>query len=148
MSACQLWAGQVGNSGYGKRTVRCEDGVQRCLYAHRMAFHMATGVDPVGRVVMHSCDNKLCVNPEHLSLGSQADNMSDMVSKKRHRFGATHRLSKLTEEAAIDIFTAPRVRGCQTALARRYGVVKSTIQQVWLSETWTHVTAGLVPGTV
>lgn len=73
---CWEWLGHRNNKGYGKIGL---------LYAHRVACERAHGAPPsVDSVAMHSCDNPPCVNPRHLSWGSQSDNMADMHSKGRH----------------------------------------------------------------
>jgi hypothetical protein len=80
---CWLWLGSVKNSGYGMAYTGMKAG--RAIYrtAHRVAYELAHGVIPHGMQVMHTCDVKLCVNPDHLSLGTHADNMRDMASKGR-----------------------------------------------------------------
>jgi hypothetical protein len=65
-------------------------------HAHRISWVMANGEIPDGLVVRHSCDVKHCVNPAHLSIGTQADNMADKVSRKRQARGAAHGRSKLS----------------------------------------------------
>lgn len=77
---CIEWLGPPTNSGYGQLTVD-----KRHWMAHRYAWTQVNGPIPEGMIVMHTCDNKLCVNPEHLRLGTHHDNMADMVAKGRHR---------------------------------------------------------------
>ncbi len=73
--------GQAGTKqGYGKTCFR-----QRQMGLHRAVYWHYSGNDPEGKVVMHSCDNPRCINPKHLTLGTQSDNILDCVSKGRHR---------------------------------------------------------------
>ena len=72
-------------SGYGKVRVGSRtDGTRRTARAHRVAWEIARGPIPEGHVVRHRCDNPPCVNPDHLELGTQADNVQDMVDRGRH----------------------------------------------------------------
>lgn len=75
---CWKWIGSVGENGYGKTTL-----MYKTISAHRLAWIKAKGLIPDGKWVCHSCDNKLCVNPNHLFLGLPKDNTGDMISKGR-----------------------------------------------------------------
>jgi HNH endonuclease len=81
MSSCILWKGAVGTSGYGVYYA----GERKNAYAHRRAYEQSKGAIPKGLFVCHTCDIKLCVNPEHLWLGTNLDNIKDMQSKGRNR---------------------------------------------------------------
>ena len=79
---CLLWMGGRRGKGYGSFCLR-----RTQVFAHRVAFALVNGAIPRDRVVMHRCDNPLCVNTEHLKLGTLRDNWEDMVNKGRGAFG-------------------------------------------------------------
>lgn len=83
-SGCHEWTAGRFEKGYG---VFRNDG--RNLRAHRVAYEIAFGPIPDGMLVLHKCDNPACVNPDHLFVGSQKDNMQDMVKKGRQRIAVT-----------------------------------------------------------
>lgn len=79
---CWLWTAALNRTGYGVFSLLSSHGGTHA--AHRVAYAIANGSVPHGRVVMHTCDNRRCVNPAHLRLGAQVDNVRDMVAKGRH----------------------------------------------------------------
>ena len=84
---CILWEGWLSSNGYGL----ADRGGNKRQLAHRWTYEQAHGPIPAGMVVMHTCDTKACVNLDHLVLGTQADNMADMVAKGRsHQTRKTH----------------------------------------------------------
>ena len=80
-NGCVVWLGPKDADGYGM--VRMSGNVVR--RAPRIAYALAKGAIPDGMIVMHACDNPPCVNPEHLTIGTHADNMADKVAKGRAR---------------------------------------------------------------
>jgi hypothetical protein len=110
-------------------------GVQ--VLGHRLAYALHYGEDPTGKVVMHLCDNPPCVNPLHLRLGSQADNMTDMVSKGRQNKARhlAHARARLNYEKVAYIRSNPD-KLSWSALGCIFGVAKSSIQSVVERKSW------------
>lgn len=90
---CWLWTGRISPTGYGLfdwyRSVRSHPRL-----AHRMMYTLSVGPIPEGLCVLHRCDNPPCVNPAHLFIGTQQDNMADKVAKGRHRKACGGRMEK------------------------------------------------------
>lgn len=134
-NGCWLWiAGTRPNSKgvlYGRHCL--DDGGSEG--AHRFSYRVHKG-DPAGLLVCHTCDTPLCVNPEHLFLGTHNDNMADMVAKGRSdksRGAAKWGRAKLTE------FQAAIIRGSgltQQDLAAAYGVAQTTVSRVRRGESY------------
>lgn len=82
-ASCWLWTAAKTPDGYGKLGIRCY-----MEYAHRLSWEMHRGPIPAGMLVLHRCDTPSCVNPAHLFIGTQFDNMQDMVAKGRRRRAA------------------------------------------------------------
>lgn len=85
---CWQWKGGCDRAGYA-----CfyKDATDRAMRAHRASYEIFIGKIPVGLSALHRCDNRACVSPAHLFLGSHVENMRDMVAKGRHRNGAMMR---------------------------------------------------------
>jgi hypothetical protein len=136
---CWEWRAYRMPNGYGQM------GIGRKVFtAHRLAYCIGAGVD-VGAIadwcVMHSCDNRACVNPAHLSLGTYLDNNRDMARKGRrvNLKGEAAGRAKLTEADVLAI-RAARARGVPVLeLAARYGVYHSQICNIALRKTWKHI---------
>jgi len=73
---CWEWRGQVGSSGYGQIKV-----FGKLVLCHRLSYELHHGAIPTGQEIMHSCDNRICINPDHLSSGVHRENMADAASK-------------------------------------------------------------------
>lgn len=127
--SCWEWQASRVN-GYGQFTVN-----RRIVLAHRFAWEITNGPIPNGLFVCHHCDNRLCVNPSHLFLGSAADNSGDMVAKNRVRHGAAHRNTKLTDK---DVHEIRSLKGSMTykALAQQYGISTTTAWRIAHGESW------------
>lgn len=113
------------------------------VLAHRFAWEQANGRRiPAGMVIMHACDNPRCVNPAHLSVGTQADNIHDSIRKGRYNcFGR----QKLNAAQVLDI-RALAARGVlQKDIAKQFGVAKNTVSGIVHRTSWAHLNP-LAPG--
>lgn len=128
---CWNWQGTRQWSGHGE--IHYEGKTSR---AHRVSYRAFKGEIPDGMAVCHSCDNPACINPDHLWLGSQAENLADMREKGRGTEGQTHPNAKLTEAAVREIRASKET---SHALGRKYGVSHSLIVNVRQRKAWRHV---------
>ncbi len=134
LGPCWLWTGPKTVMHYGCIRVR-----KKTRYAHVVSWFLATGEWPGALDTLHRCDNPPCVNPSHLFLGTHADNMTDMVVKKRSACGERHRLAKLTKEQVLEIRAADLANVTPLELAARYGVARRTIYGILSRTIWRHI---------
>ncbi len=130
---CWEWTGCKCN-GYGHMHI-----AGKVKKAHRLIFEALFGPISKGLVVMHTCDNRGCVQPQHLRLGTPKDNNADRDAKGRHIAlkGEQHGMSKLTNESAEEIFGLKRFIASEvTRLATRHDVTEVTIRNVLRGRTW------------
>lgn len=133
--SCWNWTGPiVATTGRGRAYVQLIDGKRKFGAAHRIAWELSNGPIPKGMVVCHRCDNPICCRPDHLFLGTQADNMADMVAKGRQRNGINpgekNGSVKLTDEQVAQL-RQDRVTGMTySELGRRYGIGKSQVCRI------------------
>jgi hypothetical protein len=112
------------------------------IKAHRAAYEMAHGPIPTGLVVCHECDNTKCVNVDHLFLGTQADNVADMMRKGRGNKarGESQWCAKLTEKDVLAIIGRLDNGEGNASIARDYDVTRATIRFIKIGRTWSSVT--------
>ena len=135
---CWNWTAAIlpgKNGGYGAFKVGA-DCIMNTIRAHRYSYFYHFGINPRRRCVLHTCDNRKCVNPNHLFLGSRADNADDMCKKGRQCRGESRPLSKLTDDAVRSIRMTDESTG---ALASRFNVSPSAISMARNHRTWRHV---------
>lgn len=126
-SGCWLWIGKIGQHGYG---IFAADGYTH-LRAHRVSWSIYVGDIPHGRMVLHRCDVRCCVNPSHLFIGSSKDNTADMDIKGRRG------LKKINLEIAKEIFLSEE---SPTNLAALHGVSKGLIYNIKAGIVWKRAT--------
>lgn len=132
-AGCWEWTGHRERSGYGRLFV--SGAPER---AHRISFRLHKGIVPDGMCVCHTCDNRSCVNPVHLFLGTRADNNADMRLKGRARGkkGEKHHLAKLTADQVRAIRNLPQ---SNVAIAKQFGVSRLAVWEIRTRRTWSHI---------
>lgn len=132
---CWLWSAGKDKDGYGQFW----DGKRRTR-AHIFSYEAHRGPVPEGALVCHTCDNPSCVRPDHLFVGTNTDNMRDMVSKGRgaRRPGEANPMARLTAEQVAYVRAGCKVRGDQRRIARELGVSPATINLIVRERTWIH----------
>lgn len=140
-SGCHEWTGALNPNGYGKVKVS-----GRSMDAHVASWRIANGGQPVpvGQLIMHSCDNRKCVNPDHLSCGTSSSNMIDCRDKGRLAFpvGTQTKNALLSEESVAYIRSVyvPYKRSFME-IAKELGVSESCVWQAYHGHSWKHVTS-------
>ena len=122
LSGCWLWQGSLNGRGYG-HLGRRRNGKCRHYRAHRYSYELHNGPIPDGMCVCHTCDVRFCVNPDHVFLGTHADNIKDRDLK-----GRTH--SKLTDEDVTSISMFLNLGAKGRDIANAYGVSQATVSNI------------------
>lgn len=143
------------------RSVRLDNGCVECTYkkniwgyaqmkiagkmvsCHRAAYESFKGPIPDGLCVLHSCDNPPCINPDHLFLGTNAENVADMVAKRRHSHGDSCGRAKLTREQVSMIRQS---KESARSLAEKFGMNASYISSVRNGDGWKDVPGRYLDG--
>lgn len=134
-NGCWEWTGYLTKSGYGKVSV---DGYK--WLAHRYAYQQWNGPLIDGLVIMHECDNKKCVRPNHLTQGTTAKNNADahargLINKK----GIANSSAKLSEEEVYQIRQLLNIGMPHTVLAKKFGISTRSVWNIAHFKTWTHL---------
>jgi DNA-binding transcriptional regulator YiaG len=136
-SDCWEWQGSTNRSGYGMIN---DD--RRSVLVHRLVLLRHLGLESSHLDTLHSCDNRRCCNPEHMSLGTNAANVADKIAKGRqyrppHGSASPH--AKLSDEQVRAIRRELAAGDIQRVIAARYGVSRSLIREIKLGAAWAHV---------
>lgn len=137
-SGCLLWFGYADRSGYGRVQWK-----GRAQLAHRLSYECEHGPIQQGLHLLHKCDVRACINPDHLRPGTQADNVADMIAKGREARGPRPRHrgegnpnNRITEDVVRRVLLSDLA---QPAAAKTFGISRAWVQRIRAREVWTHV---------
>lgn len=130
-SGCWLWTGYVNPIlGYGLTTYQ-----GKREYAHRASYRMHKGPIPKGQFICHKCDNRVCVNPDHLFAGTNSENILDMHAKGRGTKGEKHGKAKFNDEKVRQIRIELAAGRGHKAIAAELGVTPACIWRIGCGRT-------------
>ena len=132
-NGCWLWFGHIDKYGYGSLKVG-----RKTKTAHRTSFETFVGPVEAGASVLHRCDNRACVNPDHLFIGDQRENIRDMMAKgrKAQQKGAANSGAKLSDDQVIAIRGDTRA---QAEIGKDYGITQSLVSYIKSRRLWGHL---------
>lgn len=131
---CLVWTGAKNSTGYGTFRVN-----GKTVLAHRYNYYMIKKEDISGKLLCHKCDNRACVNVDHLFLGTYKDNIQDCITKNRRNTpnGESHHKARLTKNDILTIRAAKKYRGYIRDLAIKFSVTQSNISHIIHGKLWT-----------
>lgn len=130
-SGCWIWMSTIEKSGYGRVCAG-----KKPFFAHRVSYEQKYGVIPNGMMALHHCDVRCCVNPDHIFIGTQKDNMTDKVRKNRQAKGINHGNAKLTEDQVREIKYSSET---SIKLAAKFNYSASMIREIKNGNLWKHL---------
>jgi len=131
---CHIWDSHLGIGGYGQVWFK-----RKIHRVHRLMYEFKKGPIPEGMVICHTCDTPSCVNPDHLFLGTQKDNIQDCINKGRNGKGYRGHnagTAKLTEEQVSEIRSLLKEGVMHRKIAEEFGVVRRTVGDINTGRSW------------
>lgn len=141
-SGCWVWTGFVDSKGYGRQNVTISPKKKVSQGAHRVSWALNVGPIPDGMHILHECDNPICVRPDHLKLGTHAENMRDMALRGRARSGSlggsdcAARKFSLDQIKRVREMAARIPRAPYSEIGREVGMTGSNARMIALRRTW------------
>ena len=138
---CWIWNASVDGKGYGQINAGCRGA--KMLRAHRVSYEVFIGEIPHGLCVLHKCDTPRCVNPSHLFLGTQKDNVKDCWDKGRrtnNTIGEKHWKCKLSDNDIIEIRSLLNDGLKQVQIAERFNMSQAHVSKISRMEAMVHAT--------
>lgn len=123
-SGCWIWMGSLHPEGYGRFNVK-----NKIMKSHRVSYNLFRGVIPKDTLVCHTCDEKSCVNPSHLFLGTNADNNADKAKKRRAG-------KKLTIELVLSMRNELKNGASLNSMASKYNVSRAMVARIKQNKNW------------
>lgn len=130
-SGCWVWMSTIHENGYGRVCAG-----KKPFYAHRVSYEQKYGPIPSGMMALHHCDVRCCVNPDHIFVGTQQNNMTDKVRKNRQAKGISHGNAKLTEDQVLEIKYSSET---SIKLAAKFDYSASMIRAIKNGKLWKHL---------
>jgi hypothetical protein len=132
-TSCWTWLGGLDWDGYG---MGWDGALKKTVRAHRLVYETLVGPIPTGKCLLHRCDNPVCVNPDHMFIGTIADNNRDMHAKGRGAVGEKHGMNKLSEADVLAIRAHP---GTQVQIAAEFGVSQGLVHHIKSKRLWANL---------
>ena len=132
-TGCWLWTAGINDDGYARMLFN-----GKARYVHRIVYEFRRGKIPVGLFALHSCDTPSCVNPDHIFLGTQTDNMIDKTRKGRAYRGVNHYRAKL-DEYQIKAIRSIGKSLTIAQMAKYFKIDYCAIRNILMNKTWKHI---------
>lgn len=142
-TGCWLWSGRTGRDGYGQLHPNKDNDLYS---AHRYSYFIHKGDFDRSKNILHKCDVPCCVNPDHLYVGDQAQNVKDMIRRGRKNTPKGEKSGKatLTNETAIKIFKAAKSGHVfDKDIAKMFNTTRAVVAQIKHRRSWAHLTKDL-----
>jgi hypothetical protein len=137
-TSCWTWLGGLDWDGYG---MGWDGAIKKTVRAHRLVYEILVGPIPTGKCLLHRCDNPVCVNPDHMFIGTIADNNRDMHAKGRAAVGEKHGMNKLSVEQVRAIRLAPEG---YAQIAEKFEVSYGLVAAIKQRLLWKHLDGPVV----
>jgi hypothetical protein len=137
---CWVWTAAITRAGYGITSTRLIGGER---LAHRIAYFLVRGAIPEGLCICHQCDNPPCCNPNHLFVGTRAENRLDCVHKGRHIYGSAHYFTHLTDADVIEMRRLKFEDGLTAnEIGKLYNLTEDGAWWIIVGKSWKHIPGG------